>query len=114
MRFISLLLLALLMSGCATKSPLYIYRPPNDTGPGWTITARAEDQVVKDIIHIMINDQEVITGSLYELKMKDTFTGKYEEYNIVADCFLKTNSSIAGSHECSVSVDDERAVLLIF
>ena len=114
MRFISLIMLALLMIGCASQSSMFVYRPPDDTGTGWTISARADDHVVKDIIHIMFDDQEVITGSLYELKMKDTFTGKYENYNITADCFLKTNSSIAGSHECAIYVNDERAVLLIF
>ena len=114
MRFTSLLLLALLLGGCATKSPLYIYRPPDNTGPGWTITARANDQALRDVIHIMINDEEVIEGSLYELKTSDKFTGKYRKYNITADCFLKPDNSIPGRHECTVFVDDERAVLLIF
>ena len=114
MRLYSLLVLLLFLAGCATETGYVVYRPKNNTGTGWSIYARADEAVFQDTIHITFDDTEVITGTLSDAKPKDSFTGSYEGYKILANCAFKEDKAVPDRHECSLFVEGERAIYLSF
>ena len=107
--------LAVVMIGCAATAPTLSYRPANHSGPAWSITAKADNGVVKDTISILINNEVVASGSLHSLKMQDTFTGTYQGKAVSAECEVKpSNNGLTMGHACQVFIDNERAAQLTF
>lgn len=69
---------------------------------------------MKDTISITINGTEVAGGTLHELKPKDNYTGSYEGHSILAECTRVDKGTLVYAHECTVFIDNERAVQLSF
>jgi len=112
---ITLAAAVLLVAACATTAPTLSYRPANHTGPAWSITAKADNGVVRDTIRIMINNEVAVTGSLHSLKLKDTFTGTYQGKTVSAECEAKPAvGGLTMEHVCQVFIDNERAAQLTF
>ena len=105
-----LVVLLAALAGCASTAPGIAYRPASG-GEAWTITAKSKNGVVSDSITILINNEPVASGTLHELKTKDTFTGTYRGAAVSAECLVK---QLTAEHECMVFVGNERAAQLTF
>lgn len=110
MRTISVLLILLALSACASSGAFLEYKPPHWKGSDWAITGKAETEANGDAITITINQTDVITGIVSKQKPENEFTNSYEGYNISAKCKLKNS----GEHSCTVLVDNETAGQLSF
>lgn len=110
------MVLALMVFGlgaCATVAQNVSYRAANHEGAAWGISAKSENGVLKNDISILINGEVVASGSLHDLKPKDTFNGSYKGRNVSAECEVKTMGMVV-QNACSVFIDNERAATLTF
>ena len=106
MRTLSKLFLVLLLcnlAACASNGTLE-YRPIHWKGDLWSITGKAIIDPDGDFITIVINGSDVMSGILSKDNPRTIMTGKYQDYDITAQCELISGNKNA-KHACVVLVD---------
>lgn len=102
-------LLSLLVSliGCTTASPKQFYRPAGETAQ-MEIFGRFNQLSFEH--QVIINGNNVITGSLPYDYTDASFSGNYEQSTVVSDCHWKSKTTL----ECLVKLNGEMAATLTF
>ena len=110
MRIIALFLILCGLAGCASSGAYLKYKPAHWKGMDWEIEAKSSVDAQGNIIAILINETEVISGKVSKKKPETDFKGSYEGYDVSAKCKLVSD----GKYSCGLSIGDEMAGQLTF
>ncbi len=110
MRLIALSLILCGLAGCASSGANLKYKPAHWKGMDWEIVGKSSVGAHGEIIAILINETEVISGDASKQKPESEFNGSYEGYDVTAKCKLISD----GKHSCAVLIGDEMAGQLTF
>lgn len=106
MRYISVSVLALLVTGCASlsKSAPVTVSPPSVNGGEWAISGSAETGNIYDDVTLYVNGAAAATGRLAPSEHHDVhIAGGYEHHIVLGVCSRTDSDPVA--YTCDVSVD---------
>jgi len=104
-------LLATLLIGCATQSPVQSYRPANYSGTPWQISGGYNE--LSGAVTILINGQKVVEGRMPLLGGTSELKGQFDNRPVTASCSFIVR--VTGSRpQCLVFIANERAATLQF
>ncbi len=114
-RRITLGLLAILLTACASAAP-QAYRPPAHTGSPWLIEGHLNS--MSNGITVWVNKQVVLRGRLSFVQGRAELSGSFDNRPITASCsqnagfFVRLGFGFPWSVQCIVFVSNERAATL--
>lgn len=118
----SLLILAVLLSGCAINamdvSPRQSYRPPGSKEL-WDISGSMHSNydrltgVTLRQLAVSINETPVINGNLSAMATGE-LTGRYKDHKVNSICTSEVKTESWMDVRCTILIDNERAATLTF
>lgn len=115
-RLLLLLVVPFLLSGCVTTSaPPYRALSASADGQEMVVGARAVHGFVTDKIYIMVNGEDVLSGSIRLWRLRESLAGAWQGKPVTADCFARNaNVNTLTQHFCTVVINEHEIIKLSF
>ena len=103
------------LNGCATTQSRTAVVKSSDSGSGeWAISATANAGAMSAKITIFINGKAIVSGSLSQMKPRQTFSATYEGKKVDAECSLSNDGGMMLGHKCVIYIDGKQSTELSF